>query len=30
MHIIKMNYVEAYHLEIGLLVNFGAKSLQFN
>ncbi|HPE09698.1 MAG TPA: GxxExxY protein [Saprospiraceae bacterium] len=24
-----MNYVEAYHLEIGLLINFGAKSLQF-
>jgi len=24
-----MNYVEAYNLEIGLLVNFGAKSLQF-
>ena len=24
-----MNYVEAYDLEIGLLVNFGAKSLQF-
>ncbi len=23
-----MNYVEAYHLEIGLLINFGAKSLQ--
>ncbi len=23
-----MNYVEAYHLEIGLLVNFGSKSLQ--
>ena len=24
-----MNYVEAYNLEIGLLVNFGRKSLQF-
>lgn len=24
-----MNYVEAYDLEIGLLINFGAKSLQF-
>ena len=24
-----MNYVEAYHMEIGLLVNFGAKSLEF-
>jgi GxxExxY protein len=24
-----MNYVEAYNLEIGLLMNFGAKSLQF-
>ena len=24
-----MNYVEAYELEIGLLINFGAKSLQF-
>ena len=24
-----MNYVEAYTLEIGLLINFGAKSLQF-
>ena len=24
-----MNYVEAYALEIGLLINFGAKSLQF-
>ncbi len=23
-----MNYVEAYELEIGLLINFGAKSLQ--
>ena len=23
-----MNYVEAYSLEIGLLINFGAKSLQ--
>lgn len=25
-----MNYVEAYNMEIGLLLNFGAKSLQFN
>jgi GxxExxY protein len=24
-----MNYVEAYNLEIGLLVNFGTKSLQY-
>ena len=24
-----MNYVEAYKMEIGLLINFGAKSLQF-
>lgn len=24
-----INYLEAYDLEIGLLVNFGAKSLQF-
>lgn len=24
-----MNYVEAYDLNIGLLINFGAKSLQF-
>ena len=24
-----MNYVEAYRSEIGLLINFGAKSLQF-
>lgn len=24
-----MNYVEAYHMEIGLLLNFGSKSLQF-
>lgn len=23
-----MNYVEAYNLEIGLLINFGSKSLQ--
>jgi GxxExxY protein len=23
------NYLEAYHLEIGLLLNFGAKSLEF-
>lgn len=25
----KMNYVEANNLEIGLLLNFGSKSLQF-
>ena len=24
-----MNYLEAYDLEVGLLINFGAKSLQF-
>lgn len=24
-----MNYLEAYSMEIGLLINFGAKSLQF-
>ena len=24
-----MNYLEAYELEIGLLINFGAKSLEF-
>lgn len=24
-----MNYIEAYNLEVGLLLNFGAKSLQF-
>lgn len=24
-----INYLEAYHLEIGLLINFGAKSLEF-
>ncbi len=24
-----MNYVEAYNMEIGLLLNFGAKSLEF-
>ncbi len=24
-----INYLEAYHLEIGLLINFGSKSLQF-
>ncbi len=24
-----MNYVEAYHLDIGLLINFGSRSLQF-
>lgn len=30
VHLAKaMNYVEAYNLEIGLLINFGAKSLQF-
>lgn len=23
-----MNYIEAYHLQIGLLINFGGKSLQ--
>ncbi len=23
-----INYLEAYHLEVGLLINFGAKSLQ--
>ena len=23
------NYLEAYHLEVGLLINFGAKSLEF-
>jgi|SRR5690606_7270074 len=23
------NYLEAYHLQIGLLINFGAKSLEF-
>jgi GxxExxY protein len=23
------NYLEAYKMEVGLLVNFGAKSLQF-
>ena len=24
-----MNYVEAYKMEIGLLINFGSRSLQF-
>lgn len=24
-----MNYLEVYHLPTGLLINFGAKSLQF-
>ena len=24
-----LNYLEAYDLEIGLLINFGAKSLEF-
>jgi hypothetical protein len=24
-----INYLEAYNLEIGLLINFGSKSLQF-
>lgn len=24
-----LNYLEAYHLEVGLLINFGARSLQF-
>ena len=24
-----LNYLEAYHIEIGLLINFGAPSLQF-
>ncbi len=24
-----MNYLETYHMEIGLLINFGAQSLQF-
>src|SRR5436190_22931145 len=24
-----MNYIEAYKMEMGLLINFGAKSLQF-
>lgn len=24
-----MNYIEAYNLEIGLLINFGSRSLQF-
>lgn len=25
-----MNYLEAYNLEIGLLINFGSKKLEFN
>ena len=25
-----LNYLEAYKLETGLLINFGAKSLEFN
>ena len=25
-----LNYLEAYNIEIGLLINFGAKSLEFN
>ena len=30
MHIAQaINYLEAYNFEIGLLINFGAKSLQF-
>ncbi len=24
-----INYLEAYHMEVGLLINFGARSLQF-
>jgi GxxExxY protein len=24
-----INYLEAYHMQIGLLINFGAKSLEF-
>ena len=24
-----MNYLDAYHLRVGLLINFGSKSLQF-
>jgi len=24
-----MNYLEAYNMEIGLLINFGSKSLEF-
>jgi hypothetical protein len=24
-----MNYLEVYNLEIGLLINFGSKSLEF-
>ena len=31
MHIAQaMNYLEAYNLEIGLLINFGSKKLEFN
>jgi GxxExxY protein len=30
VHLVQsMNYLEAYHLEIGLLINFGARSLEF-
>ena len=25
-----INYLEAYHLEVGLLINFGSKKLQFH
>jgi len=25
-----MNYLEAYNLEIGLLINFGAKKMEFH
>ncbi|TAH43868.1 MAG: GxxExxY protein, partial [Bacteroidetes bacterium] len=25
-----INYLEAYNLEIGLLINFGSKSLEFH
>ena len=25
-----MNYLEAYNLEVGLLINFGSKKLEFN
>jgi GxxExxY protein len=25
-----MNYLEAYQMEVGLLINFGARSLDFN
>jgi GxxExxY protein len=24
-----INYLEAYHIEVGLLINFGSKSLEF-